>query len=64
MVASSKRFFPEQPPPPARPFANDRVASVMPEPAREAPPPRTGPLAYAPRGMDGTAQFMSGRGLY
>ena len=64
MVASSKQFFPEQPPPPARPFSHDRVASAMPEPAREAPPPRTEPLAYAPRGMDGTAQFMSARGLY
>jgi rare lipoprotein A len=63
MVASTKRLFPDQPPPPARPFFRERVASVAPEPDRDAAP-RTIPLAYAPAGKDGTAQFMSGRGLY
>lgn len=63
MVASSARLFPDQPPPPARPFFRERVAGATPEPARE-PPPRSRPLAFAPTGVDGTAQFMSGRGLY
>jgi rare lipoprotein A len=61
MVASAKSVFPEQPPPPSRLFA--RTASVAP-----MPPPnvssRGGALGYAPAGFDGTAQFMSGRGLY
>jgi rare lipoprotein A len=64
MVASSKRFFPDQPPP-LRPFAHERVASTAPAPISESDAsPHAGPLAYAPSGVDGTAQFMSGRGLY
>jgi rare lipoprotein A len=64
MMASAKHlFFPDQPPPPVRPFSHDRVASVMPAAADEAAAPAR-PLAYAPQGVDGTAQFMSGRGLY
>jgi rare lipoprotein A len=63
MVASSNRVFPDQPPPPARPFSTNRTAEALPTPLRD-PPMRTGALAYAPAGIDGTAQFMSGRGLY
>jgi rare lipoprotein A len=72
LVASRRQIFPNQPAPAGRAFVfGGPAARRVGEPtadklATEASleQPRSGPLAFAPAGVDGTAQFMSGRGLY
>jgi rare lipoprotein A (peptidoglycan hydrolase) len=62
-LPSDVRFadFPAQPPPVSYP----RLASVLSD-RETADPPAVQPMSFSdpPRGLDGTDQFLNGRGLY